>query len=97
MAISKEDVIKVADLARLNLTDSEVTEYTDQLQKILKHVEDLEKVDTKGVEPTSFTVPLRQVFRKDEIRESLSPEEALKNAPSKVGTAFKVPKIISDS
>lgn len=94
MSIDKKDVLHVADLARLALTDSEIDLYTAQLKRILGYVEKLSELDTKGVEPTTYTVPLKTAFREDEAKESLSREDALWNAPEEERGCFKVPQII---
>ena len=73
MSITREDVAKVAALARLELTGEEETLYTEQLGKILAYVEQLSEVDTEGVEPTTYTVPLRSVFREDEVKTVAAP------------------------
>lgn len=97
MSITREDVAKVAALARLELTGEEETLYTEQLGKILAYVEQLSEVDTAGVEPTTYTVPLRSVFREDEVKSSLPHEDAMQNAPDKGRGAFKVPNIIEQA
>ncbi len=94
MPISRNDVIHVAELARLSLTEKETDLYTAQLQRILSHVEKLSELDTKGVEPTVHATPPRERLRNDAVAGSLSPEEALMNAPVKDRGCFKVPKII---
>lgn len=94
MSIDKKDVLHVADLARLALTDSEIDLYTSQLQRILGYVEKLSELDTKGVEPTTYTVPLKTALREDTVKESLSREDALWNAPEEDRGCFKVPQII---
>ncbi len=94
MSISRKDVEHIAELSRLALTEEEVSLYTEQLQKILHYVEKLSAVDTTGVEPTTYTVPLQRVRRKDEVCPSLPVEDVLKNAPQKDKNCFKVPRII---
>jgi aspartyl-tRNA(Asn)/glutamyl-tRNA(Gln) amidotransferase subunit C len=94
MPITKKDVVHVAELARLALTEEETELYTTQLQRILGYVEKLKELETEGVEPTSYTVPLTRVMREDRVKESLSQEDALKNAPAKEKGLFKVPQII---
>lgn len=94
MSITKKDVQKVAELARLELTAEETELYTTQLKRILGYVEKLSELDTGGVEPTSSTVPLRSVMRDDVVAESLPREKALANAPLSERGCFKVPKII---
>ncbi|MFQ5441488.1 MAG: Asp-tRNA(Asn)/Glu-tRNA(Gln) amidotransferase subunit GatC [Thermodesulfobacteriota bacterium] len=94
MAITKKDVLHVAELARLALSEEEIELYTGQIKRILKYVEKLSEVDTTGVEPTTYTVALRSVGREDIVKESISQEEALLNAPEKGRGCFRVPKII---
>jgi len=91
--ISKEDVKHVAKLAELDFSDSEVEKITPQLDKILGHVANISKVDTAAISPTSHTLKIKNVFREDIVRESLSKEDALLNAPEEMDGGFKVPKI----
>ena len=94
MAISTGDVEHVAKLARLKLTDEEKETYRRQLSDVLEHARVISEVDTEGVEPTSHTLPLVNVFREDEVRPSLPVEEVTRNAAWAEGGAFKVPRII---
>jgi aspartyl-tRNA(Asn)/glutamyl-tRNA(Gln) amidotransferase subunit C len=94
MPITKKDVLHVANLARLALSEEEAELYTTQLQRILGYVEKLSELKTEGVEPTSYTVPFTRVMREDRVTNSISQEEALKNAPDKAIGCFKVPQII---
>lgn len=94
MSITKDDVMRVADLARLALTQEESDLYTDQLQRILKHVEKLSELNTDGIVPTTYTVPPASVFREDVVADSLGQGLATSNAPLKEKGCFKVPKII---
>jgi aspartyl-tRNA(Asn)/glutamyl-tRNA(Gln) amidotransferase subunit C len=94
MSVTKKDVEKIANLARLYITEEEKEKYTDQLNVILEYMEQLNTVDTRDVEPLSHPLELINVVRKDEIKPSLSVSEALKNAPEKSGNYFKVPKVI---
>jgi len=91
--ISKEDVKHVAKLAELDFSDSEVEKITPQLDKILGHVANISKVDTAAISPTSHTLKIKNVFREDIVRESLSKEDALLNAPEEMDGGFKAPKI----
>ena len=91
--ISKEDVKHAAKLAELDFSDSEVKKITSQLDKILGHVANISKVDTAAISPTSHTLEIKNVFREDTVRESLSKEDALLNAPEEMDGGFKVPKI----
>ena len=97
MAISKQDVIHVARLARLSFTDEELDRFTDQLSKILEHAEQVSALTTDDVPPTSHSLPLRNVFRPDVIGECLSAEKALSTAPEVEDGRFKVPRIIEEA
>ena len=88
------DVKYIADLARLGLTPAEEEKLGAQLKSILGYIEKLNQVDVSGVEPTAHAFPLVNVTRPDEIRPSLSNEEALRNAPAKANGLFIVPKIV---
>jgi len=81
MTISREDVEYVAALARLELTEQETQEYTEQLNSILGYAAMLERLDTNDVVPTAHAVPLYNVMREDQVRPSLNHEKALRNAP----------------
>jgi aspartyl-tRNA(Asn)/glutamyl-tRNA(Gln) amidotransferase subunit C len=95
--IDEEQVRKVARLARLELTEAEVEEFTGQLSAILDYVEKMNELDTGDVEPLAHCLPVSNVFREDEVKESLGAEKALANAPQRDGEFFKVPKILDDS
>lgn len=94
MSIDRKTVEKVAKLARLQLTDDELTRYGGQLGAILDYIAKLEKLDVSGLEPLAHAVDTQNVFRADEPRPSLPREAALQNAPEKTGDFFIVPKII---
>lgn len=93
MTISREDVEYVAALARLELTEPEIQEYTEQLNSILNYAAMLEHLDTADVVPTAHAVPLHNVMREDQVGPSLNHEKALKNAPDGEEGFFRVPKI----
>ena len=93
-ALTRDEVAKVALLARLKLTDVELDRLTPQLSQILGYVEILNEVDTESVEPMAHAVELSNVFRVDEVRESLPREAALANAPKTDGRFFLVPQIL---
>ena len=95
MALSKEDVIRIADLARLELTAAEVDLFTRQLGDILTYVEQIRALDTTGVAPTSHVLN-RPVDREDAEGPTLSREDLLLNAPdaSQEAAMFKVPRVI---
>ncbi|MGQ0810681.1 MAG: Asp-tRNA(Asn)/Glu-tRNA(Gln) amidotransferase subunit GatC [Nitrospiraceae bacterium] len=96
MKISKEEVERVAKLARLELTAAETEAFTQQLSSILTHVEKLKTYDTDGVEPTATVLRQVNVFRSDESRPSLPVEKALANAPESEHNHFRVPKILEE-
>ena len=95
--LSKQEVQKVAKLARLQLSDAEIEEFTGQLGSILEYVEKMNELDTENVEPLAHCLPVHNVFRNDEVKESLGPEKTLSNAPDSDGEFFKVPKILDES
>ena len=88
------DVKYVAHLARLSLTPDEEQKISAQLGNILGYIEKLKEVDVTGVEPTAHAFPLVNVTRLDEVRPSISNEDALRNAPAKANGLFIVPKIV---
>ena len=90
----KLDVAYMANLSRLELTDEEQKYLGRQLNDILDYISKLNEVDTNGVEPTSHVIALENVGREDKETASLPIDEVLKNAPSKEGKFFRVPKII---
>lgn len=92
--ISREDVLHVALLSRLELTEAEVERFTTELNAILGHVEQIQRVDVEGVEPTSHPLGLEDVLRPDELRPSLTHEQILANAPERTAEGFKVPPVI---
>jgi aspartyl-tRNA(Asn)/glutamyl-tRNA(Gln) amidotransferase subunit C len=89
--IHREQVLHVAKLARLRLSDAEVERMTGELSTILEHVERMDELDLDGVEPTSHVVELQNVLRDDVPRESLSRERALEGAPDPADDGFRVP------
>jgi aspartyl-tRNA(Asn)/glutamyl-tRNA(Gln) amidotransferase subunit C len=91
VAISREDVLHVASLARLTLTEDEVGRATEQLSGILEHVAALSDLDLEGVEPTAHALDLQNVTRPDRVRPSWPLDEVLSNAPEAEQGAFRVP------
>jgi aspartyl-tRNA(Asn)/glutamyl-tRNA(Gln) amidotransferase subunit C len=89
--IEREQVLHVAKLARLGLSEEEVERMAGELSGILEHVDRIAGLDLDGVEPTSHVVELENVLRADVPHESLSPEVALASAPDPVDGAFRVP------
>ena len=91
MAISKSEVLHVARLARLALTEEEVERFQQQLSAILEAVGKVGELDLSGVEPTSHPLEVSNVWAKDEPRPSLPVDDALANAPDREGGYFRVP------
>ena len=94
--ITKEEVKKVAHLARLELNEDEINNHSAQLEKILEYIKQLEEIDTNDVPCTTRAIEVTNVFRKDEKRNSDCIEELLELGPSKEDKYFKVPKIINE-
>jgi aspartyl-tRNA(Asn)/glutamyl-tRNA(Gln) amidotransferase subunit C len=94
MALTRDEVLHVADLARLSLKPEEIELFTRQLNDILAYVEKLQELDTAGVPPLAHVIPVFNVFREDEVRQGLPRETALDNAPAREEGAFLVPRII---
>lgn len=92
--ISKKDVIYIASLTRLHLEEHEIERLTKNLEDILLYVKKLEELDVSKVEPTSHVLSLENVFREDEVKDSLTQKRALSFAISQQDGAFKVPQII---
>jgi aspartyl-tRNA(Asn)/glutamyl-tRNA(Gln) amidotransferase subunit C len=94
--ITPDDVRHVANLARLALSDDEVTGFAAQLAVILEHADDVASLDLEGVEPTAHPLPLQNVFRDDEVVASLDRDEILAQAPAVEDGRFRVPRIMRD-
>jgi len=94
--IAREQVERVALLARLELEADEAELLTGHLDAILDYVETLAEIDTTGVEPTSHAIPLATPLREDEPETPMDPERALRNAPVRDGSAFVVPKVLDE-
>lgn len=94
MSVTIHDVEKVAELARLTLTDEEKERFTVQMNAILKYAEKLNELETDGVEPTSHVMKLTNVMREDQVRPSLPIEKVLLNAPDEEDDQFKVPAVL---
>jgi len=94
MAVSIEEVKHIAQLAKLKFTDEELQDFTHSFNDILQYMEMLNRVDTVNVVPLSHPVEMTNVFRDDVLKQSVTTEEALKNAPDSDEEFFKVPKVI---
>ena len=95
MKISEDEVIHVANLARLNMDKASIERFAGQIGTILEYVDKLNRLDTKGVTPTAQAIYLTNAFREDVEREHLERDRALANAPEKEDGTFVVPKIIA--
>ncbi|TWT76020.1 Glutamyl-tRNA(Gln) amidotransferase subunit C [Posidoniimonas polymericola] len=96
MSISRQEVEKVALLARLTLSDDEAQLMTRQLNDIVSYVDELSQVDTDGVEPMAHAIEVHNVLRPDEVRDSLPRQSALANAPKHSGAGYLVPAVLGD-
>jgi aspartyl-tRNA(Asn)/glutamyl-tRNA(Gln) amidotransferase subunit C len=93
--LTREDILKLAQLARLGLTDEEVNEFSGELTAILQYVEQLSSVDVDGLRPTSQVTGLTNVTRTDEVKEyGYQPGELLKNVPTTENNQIKVKRMI---
>ena len=94
MKISEQDIKTVASLSRLRIREEEADDVIFQLNKILTYVENLQAIDTTNIEPTTYALPMQNVFRDDKVKPSLARELALSNAPLKDDGYFKVPRVL---
>ncbi len=94
MSVTNDEVKHIAKLAKLEFNDEEIIKYRDDLNKILEYVDKLNELDTENIEPLSHPIEGFNVFREDELGESVDTEDALKNAPESTSKYFKVPKVI---
>ncbi|KAB1645660.1 MULTISPECIES: Asp-tRNA(Asn)/Glu-tRNA(Gln) amidotransferase subunit GatC [unclassified Pseudoclavibacter] len=92
--ISRDEVAHLASLSRIALSEAELDELTPQLEQILEAVASVNEVATPDVPATSHPIPLTNVFRPDVVGETLSPDEALSDAPDRDGNSFRVPSIL---
>jgi aspartyl-tRNA(Asn)/glutamyl-tRNA(Gln) amidotransferase subunit C len=95
--ISREEVAKVADLARLSLTDDELDHFTEQLGAVLEHARDVEALDVSDVEPTAHPYELTNVLRPDEVRPTLDRDQVLAQAPAAEDGQFRVPPVLGEA
>jgi aspartyl-tRNA(Asn)/glutamyl-tRNA(Gln) amidotransferase subunit C len=97
MSLTNDDVRHVANLARLALDDDQLDRLRAELDRILGYAEQVGEVATDDVAPTSHAYPLRNVWRDDEVRPSLSPEAARSTGPEIEDGRFRVPRIIEEA
>lgn len=96
MKLKREEVLHIAALARVGVTDADVEKFQEQLSNILDNFEVLKKVDTSNVPPTAQSNALQNVIKSDEIKPSLPQEEVLANAPQREGDFFKVKVVLEE-
>jgi aspartyl-tRNA(Asn)/glutamyl-tRNA(Gln) amidotransferase subunit C len=96
MSVSEQDVEHVASLARLSFSPQEKRKLAEELNEILRYMEQLNKLDTTHIEPLSQVVELSNVLRNDMLKPSLPRRSVLQNAPAKTEQFFKVPKVIGE-
>ena len=94
MKISEHEINTVASLSRLKIRAEEAQEVATQLDKFLTYVENLQSIDTTHIEPTTYALPMQNVFRADKVKPSLPRELALSNAPLAEDGYFKVPRVL---
>ena len=98
MSVTRAEVLKIADLAKLHFSEEEFDAFTFQFQRILGYVEQLKEVDVENIEPTSHVaLPVdfaKHIFREDEVKDSLPVDESLANAPDPGSGHFRVPKVL---
>lgn len=94
--ISRDDVANLAKLARIDMSDAELDHLSSELSVILDAVARVQEVAGEDVPPTSHPLPLINVFREDQVKESLSPRDALSGAPAQEEQRFKVPQILGE-
>jgi aspartyl-tRNA(Asn)/glutamyl-tRNA(Gln) amidotransferase subunit C len=96
MKVTKQDMENVAVLSRLAIPAAEEEKYTEQLDAFLEYVDNLKDVDTENVKPTTYALPIQNVFRADVVKPSLDREAALSNAPLREDGYFKVPRVLEE-
>jgi aspartyl-tRNA(Asn)/glutamyl-tRNA(Gln) amidotransferase subunit C len=94
LKLTREEVLHIARLARLGLSETELDRFREQLSNLLENFEALQRVDTTGVEPTAQSIPLQNVMKDDEVAPSLPQSQVLANAPRKEDTFFRVRAVL---
>jgi aspartyl-tRNA(Asn)/glutamyl-tRNA(Gln) amidotransferase subunit C len=96
VALSHEEVRRIAELAKLDLTDDEVALYAGQLSNILDYFQKLQQLDTSHIEPTASVLPLKNVLRQDVAMQPLTPDEVIANAPDAEDYQFRVSAVLDE-
>lgn len=97
MKIEKKDIEYIANLSRIVLSGQEKETFINHISEILTYITKLNKLNTDNVKPMAYSLNAVNIFREDELRQSISSDDALLNAPSKLGFFFKVPKVIEEN
>jgi aspartyl-tRNA(Asn)/glutamyl-tRNA(Gln) amidotransferase subunit C len=96
MKLNREEVLHIAALAKVGVTEADVEKFREQLSNILENFEALQKLDTTGIPPTAQSIALQNIIMCDEVRPSLPPEDVLANAPQREGEFFRVKIVLED-
>ena len=96
MRLSREEVLRIAALAKIRMTEEEISRFQEQLSDILDNFEVLKQVDTENIEPTAQPNALRNVVKQDCAGPSLSPDEVLANAPRREGEFFRIRAVLEE-
>jgi aspartyl-tRNA(Asn)/glutamyl-tRNA(Gln) amidotransferase subunit C len=96
VALSHDEVRRIAELAKLDLSDDEVSRFAGQLSNILQYFERLQELDTSHIEPTASVLPLKNVFRPDVAGQPLTPEQVIANAPDAKDNQFRVSAVLDE-
>ncbi len=94
MKLSREQVIAIAELAKLDLTEQEIEQYAEQLSAVLDYASRLEQLNTDDIPPTASVLPLQNVMREDVVRPSLPREQVIANAPAAIEGQFRVDAVL---
>jgi len=92
--VEKEDILYVAKLAKLSLSEAEIASLTPQMSEIIEFANEISKLDTDGVAPTNHILEVQNVMRKDEVKESYAREDIIRNAPAKEAGCIIVPNVV---
>jgi len=96
VALSHDEVRRIAELAKLDLSEDEVARFAGQLSNILQYFERLQELDTSHIEPTASVLPLKNVFRPDVAGQPLTPEQVVANAPDAKDNQFRVSAVLDE-
>ncbi|WP_413559253.1 Asp-tRNA(Asn)/Glu-tRNA(Gln) amidotransferase subunit GatC [Bdellovibrio sp. HCB209] len=92
--VDKKSIENIAKLARLQISESEAIEFSQQMEKILQNFKQIEKIDTNGVEPMITPTEIEAYWREDQVQQEFKPEDMVANAPERAGNLFKVPPVV---